>query len=170
MVGGLAVQFWTEGEYVTHDIDVALPSTVDVEERLRALGFEREGRHWRYNDLFLEMPVDFLDRRLSVVEVEVESGQRVGILSLEDSLIFRLHKFASNGHPEATAQAVFMLMHPDLDDDRLTRRIEEEDLSAALRAVREVATRRLRGEDVESHHIHDLHRRFLLERYGSSGH
>jgi hypothetical protein len=46
VVGGLAVAYWTTGLYLTADIDVVMPHSAAIEERLSPLGFEREGRIW----------------------------------------------------------------------------------------------------------------------------
>jgi hypothetical protein len=46
VVGGLAVAYWTTGLYLTGDIDVVMPHSSQIEERLAALGFERDGRFW----------------------------------------------------------------------------------------------------------------------------
>src|SRR2546425_13034246 len=58
VVGGLAVQYWTRGAYTTADIDVLLPHRPEIDRRFEALGFEREGRHWRLpgRDVFVEAP------------------------------------------------------------------------------------------------------------------
>jgi hypothetical protein len=44
VVGGLAVAYWTTGLYLTGDIDVVMPHSAAIEQRLAALGFERDGR------------------------------------------------------------------------------------------------------------------------------
>jgi hypothetical protein len=41
VVGGLAVAYWTTGLYLTGDIDVVMPHSAEIEQRLEALGFER---------------------------------------------------------------------------------------------------------------------------------
>lgn len=58
VVGGLAVQYWTHAQYTTGDIDILLPSLPEIDERLRELGFVREGRHWVIpgRDVFVEAP------------------------------------------------------------------------------------------------------------------
>src|SRR3990170_5509969 len=63
VVGGLAVAYWTAGTYLTGDIDVLMPSSPAVDERLRALGAGRGGRFWLIAeaDLFLEAPGSFLE-------------------------------------------------------------------------------------------------------------
>jgi hypothetical protein len=46
VVGGLAVAYWTTGLYLTGDIDVVMPHSSEIGQRLAALGFERDGRFW----------------------------------------------------------------------------------------------------------------------------
>src|SRR3972149_7332329 len=58
VVGGLAVAYWTAGTYLTGDLDVLMPSSPAVDERLPALGFRREGGVWLIAeaDLLLAAP------------------------------------------------------------------------------------------------------------------
>jgi hypothetical protein len=44
--GASPVAYWTTGLYLTADIDVVMPHATEIEERLAALGFERDGRFW----------------------------------------------------------------------------------------------------------------------------
>jgi hypothetical protein len=65
VVGGLAVAYWTTGLYLTGDIDVVMPSSTEVEQRLATLGFERDGRFWTLpgRDPVFEAPGSTLEQR-----------------------------------------------------------------------------------------------------------
>jgi hypothetical protein len=63
LVGGGAIEFHAPGSYATSDIDLVVERARPVDDLERALadsfealGFARAGRHWRRNDVFVEVP------------------------------------------------------------------------------------------------------------------
>lgn len=58
IVDGVAVEYWTYGEYSTADIDVLTPYLPEIDRRLVGLGFVRQSRHWvlPHTDIFLGHP------------------------------------------------------------------------------------------------------------------
>jgi hypothetical protein len=147
VVGGLAVAYWTAGTYLTGDIDLLMPSSPAVDERLRSLGFEREGRFWLIAkaELFLEAPGSFLKPGAEAQEVTVASGRPVRVIRPEDVLVGRLHEFVATGHSDPLGQAFMLLDSSDLERGRL----------ASLLALEGVE----RGERLESWELHDAARR-----------
>ena len=60
VVGGSAIELHAPGIYLSGDIDLVVErlrqGVAGIEEIFESLGFEREGRHWRIGDLFVEVP------------------------------------------------------------------------------------------------------------------
>lgn len=89
LVGGGAVEFYAPGAYITHDLDfVGEGKPLDaIASVMRALGFERSGRHWIRNTLYVEVPSLHLDDpadeysvgpfRLRVIRKEYILGERI---------------------------------------------------------------------------------------------
>jgi len=161
VVGGLAVAYWTAGTYLTGDIDVLMPSSPAVDERLRALGFRREGRFWLIAeaDLFLEAPGSFLEPGAEAEEVAVASGRTVRLIRPEDVLVGRLHEFVATGHSDPLGQAFMLLDSPDLDRARLASLLAPAELTHALREIEKLAERVEQGEKLETWELHDVARR-----------
>lgn len=160
VVGGVAVEYWTYGEYATGDIDLVMPYLPAANERLEQLGFRREGRHWVLpeTEIFVEAPGTSLDPREEAVEVEIGPGVSALVQSAEDILVARLEEFVATGHRDAAEQSVLLLRAGRLDRRRLEHRVEEERLQAALRAIEDLAKRLESGGSVESFELHDLAR------------
>ena len=161
VVGGLAVAYWTAGVYQTGDIDIVMPWSPEVDERLASLGFEKEGRFWRLPgaDVFLEAPGSALQPGEEVEVVEVKSGRTLAVLRPEDVLVYRLHEFVATGHSDPLGQAMMLVDSPDLDRERLGKLTGREGLTEALREVEQLARRVERGEKLETWQLHDIARR-----------
>lgn len=158
VIGGVAVEFWTRGAYSTGDIDLYLPHGPAVDDRLTALGLQRQGRHWVNADLdlFIEAPASFPAANEEVVEVRLSTGRTALVLAPEDVLVYRLHEFVATGHRDVASQAVSLLTSPELDRRRLRRRADEEGLGAALAALERLAERVAAGEILESYELHEI--------------
>lgn len=160
VVGGLAVEFWTYGEYATADIDILMPYDPQISARLAALGFEREGRHWVLpgSDVFLEAPGAALTDGEEAIEVAVGAERHALVLSVEDVLVARLEEFEGTGHSDPADQSILLLRAPDLDRARLERRVRERRVEHVLRAIESLKARADRGERIELWDYHDLAR------------
>ncbi|MEX2211254.1 MAG: hypothetical protein WD689_05765 [Gaiellaceae bacterium] len=158
VVGGVAVEFWTYGEYATADIDLVMPYLPAADDRLVELGFARKGRHWVLpgTEIFVEAPGSALGPREEAVEVEIGEGVSVFVQSAEDILVARLEEFVATGHRDAAEQGVLLLRASRLDRRRLERRVEEEGLEPVLVAIERLAERLEAGGSVESFELHDL--------------
>jgi hypothetical protein len=161
VVGGVAVEFWTHGEYSTTDIDLYLPHGPAADERLALLGFRREGRHWVLpeHELFIEAPASFPAQGEEVAEVELSNGRRALVLAPEDVLMYRLDEFVATGHPGVAEQSVALLDSREVDQARVVRRAQEEGLLNALTEIERLSERLRRGEEVGAHELHEIARR-----------
>jgi len=98
IVGGGALEFYTQGSYMTLDIDLVV-SGRDVAKRvLEDMGFLRaSGEKSWYNDeleLSVEMPDDTLAGSMErIVAVEVGEGLTAYVIGVEDLIIDRLGSF-----------------------------------------------------------------------------
>lgn len=94
IVGGLAVEIYTRGEYTTSDIDLIFSQRDIADHYLKNLGFISEGRHWYHKELLVsvEIPDDILkdadDDR--VIKLELEDGLYVYVIGIEDIILDRL--------------------------------------------------------------------------------
>lgn len=159
VIGGLAVEFWTRGAYSTADIDLYLPNGPAVMQLLAQLGFERRGRHYVIDDVFLEAPgPSFPGESEEVYEVTLRSEFVVPVLSVADVLVDRLHQFVGGGHADVAEQAVALLAAEELDREQLERRVLEERLRTALQAIERLAERARAGERVDQWELHELAR------------
>ena len=160
VVGGLAVAYWTAGSYLTGDIDVLMPSSPAVDERVRSLGFESEGLFWLIPkaNLFLEAPGSFLEPGAEAQEVRLASGRSVRVIRPEDVLVDRLHEFVATGHASAFRQAVWLLAAAGLERTRLEARAASEDMTEALASVKALAERVRSGETIEPWELHEVAR------------
>jgi hypothetical protein len=143
VVGGLAVAYWTTGLYLTGDIDVVMPVTGQTNERLAALGFEREGRFWFLpgRETMFEAPASALEFNPDgFTEVELRSGRTVRVQDVEEIFLLRLDRFVKTGNADVFRQCILLLGTGGIDRERLERRAEEQSLQHALAAVLDVAT------------------------------
>lgn len=145
VVGGTAVEWYTQGLYHSADVDLLCP-TEPLDRVLRAMGFQREGRHWWRPDLniLVEAPGIQLDAyRDRTVTVEV-AGVHVTMLAVEEAILDRLRAcvhWASAADGEQALQ--MMVIHrATLDWPYLERRSVRDQVEAKLRELRK------RAEDV----------------------
>jgi hypothetical protein len=165
VIGGLAVEFWTDGAYTTSDVDLYLPRVPAVDDVFARMGFAKEGRHWilREHELFVEAPAASPADAEEVTEVELSSGDVVLVLSIEDVIIDRLHQFVSGGHRDVAEQGMTLLLSDELDRGRLVDRARGEGLSGALVELEGLVQLARSGERIESHELHEIARRLQRE-------
>jgi len=140
VVGGHAVEFYTAGGYNTRDIDIVFSDQKLLNEKLLALGFKKENRHW-YNqelDIAIESPASGLSgeeyERITVVDIQ---GLTVQIIGIEDIIIDRLNAYV---HWKSTddgywARELLLMYEKEIDKKYLERRCKEEGTIGALRKV-----------------------------------
>lgn len=135
VVGGFAVQYYTDGNYPTLDIDL-VGASEPVAQVLESWGFMREGRHWYDSELraAIEVPGAQLEQheRERVFAVRV-AGIDAYVLGIEDLIIDRLNACVHWSDDESCRWArVMIVTAPELDLDYLQRRAAEEDVSEKL--------------------------------------
>jgi len=140
VVGGLAVAYWSDAAFLTADIDVVMARPAELDDRLSALGFTKQGREWVLPDyeIAFEIPAESLELGDEAVIVTLPSGRRVRVLSLEDSLLWRLREWVHWQSPAGFRQASFLLVSESLDRSRLEERAAEEGPAATLAELRRV--------------------------------
>ena len=91
LVGGAAVELYTDGAYRTGDLDFVGVVTAAVAQRLEDAGFERRGRHWIHerHRLFLEFPDNTLARGDTAATIRVGCTPVV-VIGLEELIVDRL--------------------------------------------------------------------------------
>lgn len=89
LVGGGAIEFHAPGAYTTSDLDfvVEYRPRSELDRVLRSLGFGRSGRHWILDDLYVEVPGNFVEDpvvtevvgpfELRVMRKEILLGERI---------------------------------------------------------------------------------------------
>lgn len=125
IVGGLAVEIYTRGDYTTVDIDVIISNRNLAIDLLRQLDFIVEGRHLYHETLMvsIEIPNDILedadDNR--VIQLELEDKQKVFVIGIEDIILDRLRAcvhWKSSSDCE-WGKRMFLLHYDRLDMDYL---------------------------------------------------
>jgi len=92
VVGGSAVEFYTEGIYPSYDIDLVGNRRIIGEILEKTFGFKPSGRHWINEEigLYVEIPSSHLagdKNKITTIRVE---NQPVYVLGLEDLIIDRI--------------------------------------------------------------------------------
>ncbi len=96
LLDGLAVQFYTAGEYLTSDIDLACNNRNSIKDLLISIQFKEIGRHFYLEDLDLsiEIPTSSItpnqQKKLNILQID---GYEIPILGIEDIIIDRLNAF-----------------------------------------------------------------------------
>jgi hypothetical protein len=139
LVGGAAVELYTEGEVSTADLDLLAEGGPPLRAVMKALGFASFGKDWIHEPLGLY--VEFPRRALGPSEQSIllrVNERSLRVVSREDLLVDRLcaFKFWCSAIDGVTAMLLVEL--GDLDDRRLRERAAEEDVADALATVQEV--------------------------------
>lgn len=139
LVGGAAVEFYTQGGYSTADIDMVSEGGKDLVRIMSELGFERFGKDYKDNArrIYIEFPGSSLkpSERTDTVAV----GRRtLRVISIEDLIVDRLnaYKFWRSGIDGLNALLLLEIGSPD--EARLRQRAQQEDVEDALEAVQRI--------------------------------
>lgn len=94
VVGGLAVEIYTRGQYTTVDIDLVMQRRDLADDILRDLGFIKEGRHWYNPELMVAIEIlgNILEGADSnrVTKILLENGRHLFVIGIEDIILDRL--------------------------------------------------------------------------------
>jgi hypothetical protein len=141
LVGGGALEFYTFGNYATHDIDLVADERHLVGEALETLGFSHEPgfRHWYHEDL--DVSIEIPDTKLAgsyekVTSIDVH-GVLVQISSPEDLLIDRLaaYKFWKSLSDGEWAARLYAIHGNNMDLKYLEERANSEQVLDVLKEV-----------------------------------
>ncbi|HKX12003.1 MAG TPA: hypothetical protein VJP40_02530 [bacterium] len=159
LVGGAAVEFYTQGGYTTSDIDMLAEGGPELIKVMAELGFKKLGKDFTddENKIYVEFPGDGLSSSERAIPLVV-ANKKLRILSLEDVIVDRLcsFKFWKSGTDGLNA---LKLMEANVEDrERLLARVQEEDVSDALALIQEIR------ETVIRRKIKPAQARSLLEK------
>ena len=139
LVGGAAVEFYTQGQYHTADIDMVTEGGKEMISLMEMLGFEKIGKDFvdHRREIYVEFPGSYLGAGEKVKSLKI--GKRfLRIISLEDLIVDRLcaYKFWQSGIDGVNA--LLLLEQPDIDEMRLKIRCHAENVEDALSVVKHV--------------------------------
>lgn len=147
VVGGEALEIYTQGAYTTGDIDLKAPKE-PFERVLKGLNFKKMGRLWINEQL--DIYIDWLGESLDegkeaeekVVEIELSEGLKLSLISIEDLIIDRLnaYKWWSDQDSKMWAEALFEIskaINYPMDWNYLLRRSIKEELQDIIRELRQ---------------------------------
>lgn len=145
LVGGAAVEFYTEGGYSTADIDLVAPGGPAVAKSLSELGFERMGKDFVdvKRKIYLEFPSAQLKPEEESVPLQVNQ-EWIRIISPEDLIVDRLCAFKFWGSAIDGVNVLMLLELEVLDRNRLETRAAQEEVLDALQAVEQVREQGIR--------------------------
>lgn len=91
LVGGAAVEFYSEGEYTTRDIDMVAPGGRELWVAMEQLGFARRGKDFIHEafEIYVEFPAETLGGERKSDSLDVD-GMPLQIISIEDLIVDRL--------------------------------------------------------------------------------
>jgi hypothetical protein len=144
IVGGQAVEIYTQGSYTTGDIDIKAPREI-TEAILKEWGFVKVGRPWINKEL--DVYVDWLgssleegeeaERRTAIIKVTDQLDIRV--LSIEDLVIDRLGAFKWWGDTDSLMWARILIgvkkSIDSLDEVYIIERAKKADLLDILEGI-----------------------------------
>ncbi|MFH1653861.1 MAG: hypothetical protein ABIE74_07365 [Pseudomonadota bacterium] len=145
LVGGAAVAFYSDGRYVTEDIDMLAPSGPDVQEVMEELGFSRFGKDYINKELniYVEFPGSSLGPTERAIVIKVGDVD-LKIVSIEDLIIDRLNAFKYWKSAVDGVNALNMLELGIGDEGRIINRAREDDVLDALDYIRGVLRKVIR--------------------------
>jgi hypothetical protein len=94
IVGGFAVELYTQNSYSTADIDIIFSRRDIANTLLLDLGFEKEGKSWYHPKLevSIEIPNDMLEDADNdkITILKMENDRKVYVIGIEDIILDRL--------------------------------------------------------------------------------
>ncbi|MFA7467368.1 MAG: DUF6036 family nucleotidyltransferase [Desulfotomaculaceae bacterium] len=142
LVGGGALEFYTQGNYMTLDIDLVVPGRDAIKSVIEMFGFSRSPgeKSWYSEELQLsvEVPDDTLAGSMErIVAVEVEEDLTVYVIGVEDLIIDRLnaYKWWNSLNDGQWAAAVIYIHYDHIDFKYLRNRAGEEGVLDKLEEV-----------------------------------
>lgn len=149
IVGGQAVEFYTAGGYSTMDVDLVTPASIkEIDPIIKALGFEKEGKYWTYEqlDFALEIPgSDLAGDYDKINEIEIE-GLKAYIIGVEDIIIDRLnrYKFWREYDDQEWIVGMIYLNYDDIDWNYLYQKSEAEKTLEELKEFRDIVENKIK--------------------------
>ena len=139
LVGGAAVEIYSNSAIATGDFDVVTPVQAEFEQELRTLGFTKPQGightplGWVHPTLMLGFEVvsatllDGMADHDRVALIDLDEDGVAAIISIEDMIADRMGQYASGAAPEMLEQAKrLFILHRDADLDYMERRIRHE--------------------------------------------
>lgn len=139
LVGGAAVELYSNSAVTTGDFDVVTPRQEEFEQELLRLGFAKPigpghtALGWVHPTLRLGFETvsgslyDGMADRDRVVLIDLGDDGEAAIVSVEDMIADRIGQYASGTAPEMLGQARGLFtLHPDVDRDYMDKRIRHE--------------------------------------------
>ena len=143
VVGGSAIEIHAPGLYLSGDIDLVVErrrhDAAQIGAVFEGLGFERRGRHWSIDDLFVEVPSTTLSDPSEFLRV----GSAVfEIIKKEVVLADRIIGYRQWGTLAYGQQAIDLLaaFGDEIDDRWLRDKLTREGSMDALEPLKELAT------------------------------
>jgi len=145
LVGGSAIEVYAPGIFKSGDLDLVIQDVKrpsGVRERAGAvfetLGFQRAGRHWKRDDLFVEIPSTEVDEPTELVRV---GAFVLRVVRKEVLLADRIVGFKHWRHTAYGQQAIDMIaaFGDSLDLNLLVPRLERESSVDAFNELQELA-------------------------------
>lgn len=146
VVGGAAVQYYSDANYVTKDLDVILmgDTTEIIEEVMHTLGFQRTTmyRHFELAGLpfvveFPPSPIEVASRTIATVNILKMDDKSVRVIRVEDMIMDRITAAVEWKDPPSLDQAKLLwLMNQDIiDREYLSVFAKEEGYTETLQEV-----------------------------------
>lgn len=139
LVGGAAVEFYTEGGYATKDIDMVAPGGPDLMEVMKQLGFKRRGKDFIHNQLeiYVEFPGEALGGERHSILLDVD-GIPLQIISVEDLIVDRLCSYKFWKSEIDGLAALLLLESGNIDSNLLSAQAKKEDVEDALLWIQKI--------------------------------
>ena len=139
LVGGAAVEFYTEGGYATRDIDMVSPGGKPLWDVMQSLGFKRKGKDFINTSLeiYIEFPGEILGNNRTSDLLDID-GRHLKIISIEDLIIDRLCSYKFWKSEIDGIAALLLLEINTINNDRLKIQAQNNNCLDALEWMQKI--------------------------------